>query len=171
MQRLTRGWAFKVYGDPQPKGSMKCIGARGTRGHQLIEDNKDSGPWMDKIRHMALGPALGGVVGESAAEHQAVMVEITSTLPRPKSHYGTGRNEHTVKDSAPEWPTKHGTGDVDKLARLVLDGLETSGTLLNDAQVVEVRTYKCYPGSTAALARGYDVLDRPGVVVRVRPVD
>lgn len=171
MRQLTKGWAFKVYGDPQPKGSMKCIGARGSSNHQLIEDNTDSKPWREKIRLMSCGTGLGGVMGEAAAEHQAVMIEITSTLPRPKSHYGTGRNEHTLKDSAPQWPTKHGTGDVDKLARLVLDALEDSGTLMNDAQVVEVRAYKCYPGSTAALARGYDVLDRPGVVVRVRPVD
>lgn len=168
MRQLTRGWAFRVYGEPQPKGSMKCIGARGSSNHQLIEDNKDSGSWRDHIRTMAARPS---VVGEGAAEHQAVMLEITSTLPRPKTHYGTGRNAHAIKASAPSWPTKHGTGDVDKLARLVLDALEDAHVLTNDAQVVEVRTYKCYPGSAPALARGYDVLDRPGVVVRVRPVD
>lgn len=170
MERLlTRGWALRVYGDPQPKGSMKCIGARGKVKHQLVEDNTDSDPWRTKIAVVA-GRLLAEGKLERAAQYQPVEVELTATLPRPDSHYGTGKNRHTVKASAPVWPTTFGTGDVDKLARLVLDALEDVAVVHNDAQVIELHAFKCYPASTAAMARGWDVLDRPGVVVRVRPV-
>lgn len=158
---ITRSWAFKVYGDPMPKGSMKCIGARGKVKHQLVEQ-LDNGPWLEKVAGMARI-----VVGERADLHQPIGLELTFTLGRPKSHYGTGRNAHSVKASAPAFPTAHGTGDLDKLERAVLDSLQEAGVLNNDAQVQRIISEKRYPDAWAW--DGSDVLDRPGVVVRIRP--
>jgi crossover junction endodeoxyribonuclease RusA len=158
---ITRSWAFKVYGDPQPKGSMTCIGQRGPKKHNLIEDNDDGPAWREKVAGIARS-----VVREIAGKWQPIAVEATFTLPRPKSHYGTGRNRHRVLPSAPEFPTPFGTGDEDKLERNVLDALKDAGVLLDDAQVQRIVSEKFYPDGGEPWS---DALDRPGVVVRIRP--
>lgn len=168
---ITRGWAFKVWGDPQPKGSMKCIGARGKVKHQLVEDNDDSPAWREKVAAVAKR-----VVQEQADEYQPISVELCASVERPASHYGTGRNRWLVKSSSPVWPTLFGTGDTDKLARLVLDALEDAKILRNDAQARRVLADKWYAGPnhhpilSAPQIAASDVLERPGVVVRIRPI-
>lgn len=162
---ITRGWGFKVYGEPKPKGSMKCIGARGKVKHQLVEQVDDNG-WRDAVTAAAKRYVL-----EQADKHQAVYVEMTFTLSRPAAHYGTGRNQWVVKPSAPVWPTLFGTGDTDKLARLVLDCLQDAKVLDNDAQVrplyVDKAYYAAHPTQHGLIRP--DVLNRAGAVVRVRP--
>lgn len=171
---ITQGWAFRVWGDPQPKGSMKCIGAVGGKHHQLVEDNKDSPAWRVKVAGVAAALLAKGQL-EAADNHQPIMVEITSTLERPQTHYGTGRNADVVKPSSPVWPSLFGTGDIDKLERLVLDALADAHVLTNDAQVTRTTSSKWYAGPNhhgllgALQIAASDVLDRPGIVVRVRP--
>lgn len=66
-------------------------------------------------------------------------------LPRPKSHYRTGRNSHLVKDGAPGYPHQ----DVDNFIKGALDVL--NGVVYrDDTQVVEVTAIKEYgdPGRT-----------------------
>lgn len=158
-----------VPGEPIPKGSLKCVGKRGNRGHVLVEDNTQTKPWRAELVRVLAQTVQRGDKG------QPIAVEITSTLRRPRSHYGTGRNAERVKPSSPVYPTGHGTGDVDKLARLVLDALEDVGILGNDAQVIEVTSRKAYavPGRDPALGMDYpyvpDALPYPGVVIRVTP--
>jgi Holliday junction resolvase RusA-like endonuclease len=152
-----------IGGTPVGKGSLKCIGTRGTRQHVLVEDNPRTQHWREEIARAAHAAEF-----EVAGQGQAVGVEITSTLPRPASHYGTGRNAKRVRPSAPDFPTVKGTGDVDKLARLVLDALEDSDVLDNDAQVVEVLSRKVYPDHAWPFPDG---LDAPGVRIRIYPVE
>jgi Holliday junction resolvase RusA-like endonuclease len=141
------------------KGSLKCVGRNG--GHRLIEDNPHTQEWRDRV-------AAGAVeVAVEAERYQPIGVEITTTLARPAGHYGTGRNSGQVRPSAPVYPTASRTGDVDKLARLVLDALEDAGLLTDDAQVVEVTSRKAYPDD----AYSPDTLDDPGVRVRVYPIE
>lgn len=154
---IDGGIVATIPGHPQPKGSLKCVGRRGQRGHVLVEDNLDTKPWRAELVRVFRHATQRGVT------RQPIRVELTSTLERPRSHYGTGRNAARVKPSAPTYPTTHGTGDVDKLARLVLDALEDVAILSNDAQVVEVLSRKCYAGDTLTP----DALPYPGVVVRV----
>ena len=159
---IRSGIVATIAGHPQPKGSLKCIGARGRRGHVLIEDNAGTKPWRDELTRWLRQ------VQQHADKRQAIAVEITSTLERPGSHYGTGRNAGTVKGSAPSFPTTHGTGDVDKLARLVLDALQDVGILDDDAQVIECVTRKTYTiGAVGPLVP--DALQYPGVVIRITP--
>lgn len=172
---ITQGWAFRVWGDPQPKGSMKCIGAVGKLKHQLVPDNKDSDAWQAKVCGVAAALLKKGQL-EPADDHQPVYVEVCASVERPASHYGTGRNRHSVKASSPVWPTLFGTGDTDKLARLVLDALADAKVLVNDAQVRPLLSDKWYAGPnhhpilSAPQIASSDVLERPGVVVRIRPV-
>lgn len=164
---ITRHWGFRVHGDPQPKGSLKCIGARGPIKHQLIEDNADSGKWREKVATLARQ-----YVEERADPHQPIEVDVSYFLERPKGHYGTGRNAGKLKLSAPVWPATKGTGDEDKLRRLVLDALQDAGVLVDDVQVQGGRNYKHYahPHPGEALGVRHDISTRPGVVVHIRPL-
>jgi len=63
-------------------------------------------------------------------------------LPRPKGHFGTGKNAGVVKDSAPEFPVPK--PDLDNLAKLVMDVLTNLGYWRDDCQVVELRVSKDY---------------------------
>lgn len=146
---------FVVRGVPAPKGSLKCVGRNGR--HRLIDDSPHVGRWRDEI--------VAAVIADTIAEatrHQAVGVEITSTIARPLGH----SSKRGLRPSAPAMPTAGRTGDVDKLARLVLDALQDAHVLDDDAQVVEVVSRKAYPSSDWTP----DALPVPGVVVRVYPM-
>ena len=149
---MTRtSWAVKIYGAPAPKGSLKCVG-RGNR-HQLVEDNQRGKPWRELVK--AGGQALGLVSPLTGP----IGIECTFTVELPAS----------VKPAKRLWPWKKSAGiggDVDKLARLVLDGLEDAAVLGNDAQVVDLHAVKAYPHTPIA-----DVLDQPGAVLRVWLID
>lgn len=147
-----------VRGAPIPKGSLRCVG-RGGR-HQIIEDNPRTEGWRQHVADAASSAPI------RADLHQPIGVEITSTISRPRYHIGA----RGLRAAAPAMPAMGRTGDVDKLARLVLDALQDSGMLDDDAQVVEVTSRKTYP-STEGERWTPDALPYPGVVVRVYPMD
>lgn len=139
---------IKVYGTPAPKGSMKCIGARGGRGHQLVEDNKNTKPWRAKITK-----AGEQAVTKYGALTGPIVIEATFTVPRPASVPLTKR----------PYPITRSSGDVDKLMRVVLDALDDAGLYGDDAQVIGAPPWKTYPDSPGMPDR----LDRPGVIIRI----
>jgi Holliday junction resolvase RusA-like endonuclease len=77
-----------------------------------------------------LVPPLGE--GETA-------VTIDVLLPRPKSHWCKAG----LAASAPAWPPAR-AGDVDNLAKAVLDALVVGGVLPDDSQVVDLTVRKAY---------------------------
>jgi crossover junction endodeoxyribonuclease RusA len=85
----------------------------------------------------------------------AVGVIVTFFMPRPKSHYGSGRNALNLKPSAPFYPAV--MPDIDKLLRAVLDGLTDAQVWHDDGQVVLVHASKRYeveagPGAEIVVA-------------------
>lgn len=72
---------------------------------------------------------------------EPLYVEATFYLPRPKSHFGTGRNADTLKESAPAKPTTR--SDVDNYLKGLLDGL-SGHAYKDDRQVVQVMAEKCW---------------------------
>lgn len=158
MGPLTAERTLVVAGIPLPKGSLKCVGRHGR--HQLVDDNPHTRRWLDLVAERAreldleLDPA------------QPVGVELTATLPRPPSHHRTGRNAHLLRGNAPPLPVRRQTGDIDKLARLVLDALQRGGVLADDAQVVELVARKVYPSPPWALGS-----DTAGIIVRLYPYE
>lgn len=64
----------------------------------------------------------------------AVAVSLLLTFPRPKSHYGTGRNTTKLRPRAPVDHTSK--PDADNAAKLILDQLTELGYWHDDAQVV-----------------------------------
>jgi crossover junction endodeoxyribonuclease RusA len=90
--------------------------------------------------------------GDRAPEGGPAAVRILATLPRPKGHWGTGRNADVLRASAPARPVCY--PDADKIARLVNDALVLAGVLVDDDQVAVLRCEKVYadrrdhPGAT-----------------------
>ena len=98
-----------------------------------------------------------------------VSVELTVTLDRPA----------TVTPAARRWPWKSSPnhGDVDKLARAVMDGLAEGLAYANDAQVCELHVRKVYPDTLDALVEpepwsgSTGPLAQPGATLRVRRME
>lgn len=158
---LDREHVLVVYGPPAPKGSLKCVG-RGTR-HQLVENSPRTGPWRDRVVAGSRRLTVSGISGP-------VGVEVTLTVDRPTSHYRVG-GELSAEGLRRPYPHKRSQGiggDVDKLARVILDALEDAGTLADDSQVVELVARKTFHDGAGVLP---DALDRPGARIRLYPLE
>lgn len=140
-----------VYGRPAPKGSLRVVG-RG-KHRNVIEDNPNVDAWRALIARAGRAWKLDEPIDGP------LIAEMTITLDRPT----------TVTPGSRPWPSKRspGHGDIDKLARAVLDGLQDAGVFTDDAQVVELIARKVYP-DTPGIA---DVLKRPGAAIRLYPID
>ena len=73
---------------------------------------------------------------------QPLRVSLWFTFPRPKGHYGSGKNASRLKDNAPHW--KAGKPDCDNLEKAVFDTLTDVQLWADDGQVVDVHTSKVY---------------------------
>lgn len=147
-----RELAFIVYGDPQPRGS-KTIG-RGKHGGTFVRDsNPRSYAWMRDVAQVA-----GNTMRARPLLRGPLRVDVDFFLPRPKGHYGSGRNAEVVKASAPARPIV--APDKGKLERGTLDALEGI-VYVNDAQVVEGDTRKFYGEPTRCEIQVYSIAGSP----------
>lgn len=141
---------FWVAGVPQTRGSKRAFAFKrtnGTLGVSVADSNPKSKDWMGVVRQAAIEqcPALA-----SGPLSGPVDVALTFYLPRPKGHYGSGRNAGTLKASADKHHAKK--PDLCKLIRPVEDAL--SGVAWNDdAQLVGYRrgTRKVYTTGMAGV--------------------
>lgn len=138
---------FFAEGVPAPQGSKRHVG-----GGRLIESSRQVGQWRDTVRRFAI-TAMGD---RPPIDGPVYLVQVFA-LPRPKSHYGTGRNSGRVKRGAPHRPPVR--PDLDKLARAVGDAL-TGVCYRDDAQVVNLCAAKYYVTPSGRLSV-------PGVEIRV----
>src|SRR5690606_21712931 len=136
----------RVHGIPAPQGSKRYVG-----NGRMIESSKKVGPWREAVKAAVLA-VTGGAPTTLGGE--PVEIAMTFYLPRPKSHYGTGRNASRVRDSAPTEPTTK--PDHDKLIRSTPDALTDGGVLRDDAQVVRIEA-----------AKGYSSQEPPGATIHV----
>ena len=137
-----------VQGVPAPQGSKTAYSgtrANGSRYTNVVESGKAKlEPWRAYVTAAAAG--RGG-----APPGAVVRVEVVFYLPRPRAHYGTGRNAGMLKQAAPSFCAKK--PDVDKLLRAVLDGLTDSGLIHDDAQVASCYAVKRYADPVGPGAR------------------
>lgn|SRR5215471_206026 len=140
-----------AHGLPVPQGSKRAISSKGRTF--LVDDNKDNlKPWRQEIAGLAIEEMQG-----DGPWSGPVSVRVMFFLPRPRGHFGKGRNEEQLRPSAPIAP--HVKPDVDKLARAILDAL--TGTVFHDdAQVVDLNCSKVYA----------DDWRHPGAMIEVRRV-
>jgi crossover junction endodeoxyribonuclease RusA len=158
-----------VSGDPAPQGSVKAFAIKKGKG-------KDA-HYTGKVGIASASPAHGSwrneVVRAAAEELKRAgmtladlplfgadwpcSVEIRFYLPRPKSHYGTGRNAGQIKPQyATVWPL---VKDFDKLTRTILDALQLAGVVADDKQFV----------GTPGIWRIYADYCQPGADIWVEP--
>lgn len=126
--------AFQVTGTPKPQPRPKAY-RRGKRAG--VYDPGTANEWKWKV----------GIEAEKHAPPEPLEgpldVVLEFRMPRPKSHYGTGRNAGTLKASAPaRWHV--GRLDLDNLAKAVLDALTEAGMWRDDGQIVLLSLLKEY---------------------------
>lgn len=143
-----------AYGTPAPQGSKTLMRGR------MVEANPRVRAWRATVTAAAQAALMAAP--QWNAEHTAVVLHVTFTLPRPALHYRTGRYAHLLRPDAPVRHTR--TPDLDKLVRAVGDALTVAGVWVDDSRVVRLVASKAYP-TTAALPLG--ALDRPGVRIVV----
>ena len=137
----TRKVVFTVYGEAVPAGS-KTTGSR-KDGTRFVRDSGETrkkkmktSEWRSHIQAGA-GPAMNG----GALLEGPLALTVIFRLPRPKGHFGTGRNAGTLKKSAPAYPIV--MPDTTKLLRAVEDAL-TGIVYRDDAQIVKQHAHKRY---------------------------
>ena len=135
--------AFVVDGTPAPQGS-KTVGRSNAGGAFVREDNPALEPWRSTVaararEAMAGRPPLPG----------PLELDVAFLFPRPRAHFGTGRNAGRLKPSAPIYCDKR--PDLDKLIRAVGDAL-TGIVAVDDAAIVELRARKAYGSPSAHIA-------------------
>ena len=135
-----------VPGIPQQKGNI----IKGKWGG-YHDTNKKLRPWMQQVVTTITEAGWEPIL------HGPVCVDITFVFPRPKAHYGSGRNANVLKAAAPLWHTK--APDLDKLIRAVWDSLTKAGVIQDDSRIVNVNARKRFARLT----------EEPGVDVRIRP--
>lgn len=147
-----------IPGIPQPAGSKRSFIVKGKGGGRdravTVDANKKQKSWQLVVRECAM--ELCTHHWEMPAFLGPVEVSVRFRFPRPKSHYGSGKNARIVKKTAPCYcSTKP---DLDKLLRALNDSL-TGIVWRDDSQVV------CFN----EVAKIYTV--GPGeAIVRVRPL-
>lgn len=120
------GLQFYVTGTPVPQGSKRAFKHVHTGRVVMTDDNPNLEAWRAKVAHVARAEWAG-----RDPITVPVVASLVFYLPRPKSHYGTGRNAGILKDSAPLLPAVK--PDLDKLVRSVFDSLTTAGVWKDDA--------------------------------------
>lgn len=141
--------SFFVPGIPAPGGSKKAFGFRrpnGSIGVNMVDDAKRNAPWRAIVAHAGRQAYAGELLAEP------LEVTMAFVMPRPKGHYGTGRNAMVLKPSAPTFHTSK--PDALKLARSTEDAL-TAIIWRDDATTARIVSEKRYG-------------DKPGVLITVR---
>jgi Holliday junction resolvase RusA-like endonuclease len=141
-----------VAGTPKPQGSKRAfvVPAKGDRKARAIVVDADSaghgkgrGPhadWRSTVT-VRVQEAMDVLPGDDDPDRQPwrltgpLAVRLVFALPRPASAPKTRRT----------WPSGR-VGDIDKLARSVLDSMTDAGVWHDDAQVVHLDVTKDYPG-------------------------
>ena len=127
---------IRVYGIPRPQGSKRHVG-RGI----MVEASKHVGQWRNDVMAAAAAAYRGAPITGP------VRLEIMFLFPRPKSHFGTGRNVDKLKASAPVHYISRAHGDTSKLIRSTEDAISASSgypVIEDDSQVVTLSVHKRY---------------------------
>lgn len=142
-------YTIVVIGIPRPGGG-KIGGINRQTGKSFVRpDNPKTEFWRQDVQAAALkqykGPLLTG----------PIRMTYSFVFPRPKSHYGTGKNANTLKPNAPYWHTNK--PDLTKIIRSTEDAL-TDIVYKDDSQVCDRDEKKIYTTS---------LFNKPGVSITI----
>src|SRR5262245_46720444 len=131
---MTDRLTFRVFGEPKPQGSKRHVG----HGVLVESGGAQLAEWRQDVKTAALHELQ--TRGQHFKPSGAVELTIVFSLPRPRSHFGTGRNADTLKPNAPTMHTSR--PDVDKLLRSTCDALTAAGVYRDDCVVAHVSMSK-----------------------------
>lgn len=146
--------ALDVIGTPAPQGSHRGFVVNGRA--VITQDNKKTKPWRQDVKATALSELA--TLTPWTPYDGPVEVQITFRMPRPRYHYGTGRNANQLKATAPAFVDKK--PDIDKLTRSTLDALTEAGVWRDDSQVASM-----------VLTKEYATNQQPGAHILVFPLN
>jgi crossover junction endodeoxyribonuclease RusA len=124
---------FRVDGIPKAQPRPRAF-SRG--GHARVYDAGTAEGWKSQIA-IAAKPFI-----PSEPLTMPLRVNLTFYMPRPKSHYRTGKHAGELRPDAPVWHT--GKPDRDNLDKAVMDALTTLRMWGDDGQVCDGRIRKLY---------------------------
>ena len=125
-----------VDGVPVPQGSKRAFRHSKTGRVVMVDDNPALAAWRYLLAvRAATGWGRPPLAGPVAAD-------LRFYLPRPRGHYGTGRNMGALLPSAPALPGVK--PDLDKLCRAVFDALTVAGVWAEDSRAVDLTAKKRY---------------------------
>lgn len=144
---------FTVTAVPKPQGSKRGFVVNGKDGGKARAIVVDS----DKEPLRSFREAVRATAVEQGAEQFVgpVRVHLAFAMPKPKA----------AERGPRRWPIGKNAGDVDKLARAVLDALTDANVWGDDGQVVHLIVRKDYPGTAEVWGQ-----TAPGVRVLVEPI-
>ena len=121
------GLIFDVRGIPAPQGSKRHMG----NGVMVESAGQKLKSWREAVR----AECVAAMLNTDTATITAGPVAVTATflMPRPRSHYRTGKRAGELRDDAPRYVDKR--PDIDKLVRATLDALRSGGAYMDDSQV------------------------------------
>ena len=121
-----------IYGQPKPQPRPRAF-VRGARAGIYNPPNADE--WKAHIAEGLLRYA-------NMDFDDPFMLILKFYMPRPKSHYGTGRNAGKLKDKAPFHHLQ--TPDVDNLTKAVMDAITVLNVWGDDCQVISLQATKAW---------------------------
>lgn len=130
---------IEVEGIPAPQGSKRAFNHRHTGRVVMLESAGDK---LKAWRQLVTLKARNVAAMRSWEPPQAVTTSVQFYLPRPKSHYRTGRFAGELKPSAPLFHTTK--PDSDKLLRAINDALTDAGVIRDDATITNINVQKAY---------------------------
>lgn len=119
---------FKVFGVPVPQGSKRQFLVNG-KPRMVEAAGSRHATWRDQV-----ATAAHLAYHEHGQQTGPLGVTIDARFPMPASRKAADRKRG--------WMWKTTAPDIDKLARAVLDGLQESGLIVNDSNVVRLFVYK-----------------------------
>jgi len=121
-----------IYGRPKPQPRPRAFARGGRAG---VYNPKNADEWKAQIAH-------GLVKYANKDLKNPFFLRLDFYMPRPKSHYGTGRNAGKLKGSAPYQHIR--TPDIDNLTKAVMDAITVLNIWHDDSQVMSVHACKSW---------------------------
>lgn len=151
---------LEIHGLPTPQGSKRAFNHPVT-GRAMMSEQ--TGAKLKNWRTDVKAAALQHIYDSPSWRmiEWAVYVDVTFRFPRPAGHYGSGRNAHLLKDSAPDFPGGRNIGDIEKLTRSTHDALTAAGFWKDDSLVVGLTAWKVY--APRGEAHGARITVRPAM--------
>jgi Holliday junction resolvase RusA-like endonuclease len=152
--------SVNVIGTPVPQPRPR-VAARGRHAHAYVPAKHPIHHWRLCVR-TTMDQTLEEREMEGAYHGLPLLVSLHFTIARPKSQYRASLIGNPLKPSAPAFPTGARTGDLDNLAKGVLDALE-GALFVNDSWVVDLRVSKGYVDPRYSMEPGCTIVVTPKV--------